>query len=65
LATHLRAELSLDALDMAIRSRNPQPHSLIHHSDQGVQYACLDYADRLKGNHIAASMSRVGNPYDT
>jgi putative transposase len=64
LATHLRAELALEALEMAIRLRNPAPYSLIHHSDQGVQYACLDYADRLKERRIAASMSRVGNPYD-
>jgi putative transposase len=64
LATHLRAELALEALDMAIETRDPKPYSLIHHSDQGVQYACLDYADRLKRHHIAASMSRVGNPYD-
>jgi transposase InsO family protein len=64
MATHLRAELALDALDMAIAARRPAPDSLIHHSDQGVQYACGAYAARLQAYGIRASMSRVGNPYD-
>jgi putative transposase len=40
LETHLRAELAIAALDMAIAARRPAPGSLIHHSDRGVQYAC-------------------------
>jgi putative transposase len=64
MATHLRAELALAALDMAIDARRPAPGSLIHHSDRGVQYACGDYAARLQSYGIRASMSRVGNPYD-
>jgi transposase InsO family protein len=64
LATHLRAELAIEALDMAIAARRPGPGSLIHHSDRGVQYACGDYAARLKAHDIEPSMSRVGNPYD-
>jgi putative transposase len=64
MATHLRAELALAALDMAIAARRPAPGSLIHHSDRGVQYACLDYTARLQACGIRASMSRVGNPYD-
>jgi transposase InsO family protein len=62
--THLRAELALAALDMALIARRPAPDSLIHHSDRGVQYACDDYAARLRTFNIRASMSRVGNPYD-
>jgi transposase InsO family protein len=62
--THLRAELALAALDMALDARRPAPGSLIHHSDRGVQYACCDYAARLQARGIRASMSRVGNPYD-
>jgi transposase InsO family protein len=62
--THLRAELALVALDMALAARRPVPGSLIHHSDRGVQYACDDYAARLRAHGIRASMSRVGNPYD-
>jgi putative transposase len=64
LETHLRAELAIEALDMALTSRRPRPHSLIHHSDRGVQYACDAYAARLKAHEIAPSMSRVANPYD-
>ena len=64
LATHLRAELAIEALEMAIADRRPAPGSLIHHSDRGVQYACGDYAAMLKRHDIQPSMSRVGNPYD-
>jgi len=62
LAGHLEA--SLAALDQALAARQPQPESLIHHSDRGVQYACSDYVGRLEGRKIAISMSRPGNPYD-
>lgn len=64
LEDHLRAELCLEALDMAIAARKPPPDSLIHHSDRGVQYACHDYARRLEAHRIVPSMSRAGNPYD-
>jgi putative transposase len=64
LATHLRAELAIEALDMAIAARKPTPGSLIHHSDRGVQYACGDYAARLALHDIQPSMSRIGNPWD-
>lgn len=42
----------------------PQPGSVIHHSDRGVQYACAEYAARLAAHCIQSSMSRIGNPYD-
>jgi transposase InsO family protein len=61
---HLEARLAIEALDMAIAARNPAPETLIHHSDRGVQYACLDYRQRLEMRGIATSMSRVANPYD-
>jgi transposase InsO family protein len=61
---HLRAELAIAALDMAIAARRPVRGSLIHHSDRGVQYACGDYTKILREHDIQASMSRVGNPYD-
>jgi transposase InsO family protein len=38
--------------------------NLVHHSDQGVQYASWEYVDKLKENGIKISMSRKGNPYD-
>ncbi|TAN61205.1 MAG: IS3 family transposase [Magnetospirillum sp.] len=61
---HLRAELAMAALAMALAARRPPPGSLTHHSDRGVQYACGDYTKILREHDIAASMSRVGNPYD-
>ncbi len=64
LETHLRAELAITALDMAIAARRPAPGSLIHHSDRGVQYACGGYTAILRAHDIQPSMSRVGNPYD-
>jgi putative transposase len=42
MANHLRAELVLDALNMAIYTRRPQP-GLIHHSDRGSQYASVEF----------------------
>ena len=64
MADHLRASLAIEALNMALEERRPAWGSLIHHSDRGVQYACGDYAKLLEAHGIAASMSRVGNPYD-
>jgi transposase InsO family protein len=64
LAEHLRAELAIEALAMAIAARRPAPGSVIHHSDRGIQYACGDYATLLARHDIQPSMSRVGNPYD-
>ena len=64
MADHLRAELAVDALTMALEQRRPRWGSLIHHSDRGVQYACGDYRSILESNGITASMSRAGNPYD-
>jgi putative transposase len=63
IADHLRAELCVDALAMAIDARRPGAE-LIHHSDRGVQYACDLYQQLLKENNITCSMSRRGNCYD-
>lgn len=59
----LEAELTIGALKMALGTRHIGP-GLVHHSDQGVQYACYEYTDMLKENKIELSMSRRGNPYD-
>jgi transposase InsO family protein len=59
----LDAELTLSALRMALRERQPLPR-LVHHSDRGVQYACGAYTDLLKQHSVTISMSRTGNPYD-
>ena len=57
LATHLRASLAIEALDMAVAARRPVPGSLVHHSDRGVQYACGDYTARLSAHDIQPSRS--------
>jgi len=62
-ADHLRAELVCQALEMAIRQRQPADE-LLHHSDRGVQYACHDYQELLAQHGITPSMSRTGNCYD-
>jgi len=63
LSASLKADLVVEALQMAIRTRPVEP-GLIHHSDRGIQYACQDYVSLLKQHGIAISMSRRGNPYD-
>jgi putative transposase len=63
MAEHLRAELVLDALSMALARRRPGA-GLLHHSDRGVQYACDAYRQMLEENGIECSMSRTGNCYD-
>jgi putative transposase len=64
MADHLGASLAVMALTMALAARLPPWGSLVHHSDRGVQYAGAEYAGLLQAHGIAASMSRVGNPYD-
>lgn len=64
LAAHLRAELALEALNMALRTRPVIAGGLVHHSDRGVQYACDEYVARLEQAGIQPSMSRVGCPWD-
>jgi putative transposase len=64
MADHLKASLALQALNMALASREVIPGGLVHHSDRGIQYACADYIDCLQAAGIQPSMSRVGCPYD-
>jgi transposase InsO family protein len=62
-STRLDTALTLEALKMAIARRQPGS-SVIHHSDQGVQYASGDYVAELKSHGFEISMARVGNPYE-
>jgi putative transposase len=64
MADHLRAELCVDALVMAIRRHGPPPRGLIQHSDRGVQYASEPYRAVLERHGITQSMSRRGNCLD-
>jgi len=63
LSRWIDSSLTLAALERAIRSRRPPP-GLIHHSDQGVQYASAEYVTRLEAAGIAISMASRGNPYE-
>jgi len=60
----LERGLVLDALEMGLRTRRPEPGALLCHSDRGSQYASADYQRRLHDAGIACSMSRKGNCYD-
>lgn len=62
-ADHLRAELVLEALGMALGLRRPAP-GLIHHSDRGCQYASELYRTQLAARGIVCSMSRLGDCWD-
>lgn len=61
--THMKMELPLRALRMAITTRQPG-EGLLHHSDRGSQYCSNDYIQELKEIKAEISMSRTGNPYD-
>lgn len=63
MASHLRAELVIDALEMATSRRRPSP-GLIHHSDQGTQYTSFSFGRRLRDSAILPSMGRTGTPAD-
>ena len=63
LAKRIDHQLTLEALRMALRTRKPRA-GLIHHSDQGVQYACTQYVRKLEEHEVCISMSAKGNPYD-
>ncbi len=65
LSRSIDTTLALNALHKALELRADMDHTgLVHHSDQGVQYASNDYVDCLKRHGITISMSRKGNPYD-
>ena len=63
MADHLRAELPLAALAMAIATQRPCA-GLIHHSDRGVQYASAEYRKMIQSAGFRASMSRRADCYD-
>ena len=63
MASHLRAQLVIDALGMAVSRRSPDP-GLIHHSDRGSQYTSIEFGNRLRESGILPSMGSVGCPHD-
>ena len=62
MATHLRTELVLDALNMAIWQRRPR--EVVHHSDHGTQYTSIAFGHRCRELGVRPSMGSVGDCYD-
>ena len=62
MATHLRTELMLEALEMALGQRRPE--GVIHHSDQGTQYTSIAFGLRCQEAGVRPSMGSVGDAYD-
>jgi putative transposase len=62
MATHLRTQLVLDALAMAIWQR--RPNGVIHHSDQGSQYTSLAFGKRCREAGVRPSMGSIGDCFD-
>lgn len=60
---HLRTDLALDALEMALSSRQGL-EGLVHHSDRGSQYLSVVYTERLREAGLAASVGTTGDSYD-
>ena len=63
MADHMRAELVVEALEMAVARRRPGP-GLVHHSDQGSQYVSLAFGQKCRDAGIAQSMGSRGSAYD-
>ncbi len=63
ISTGLETSLTLRTLRMTIAARNPAT-GVIHHSDQGVQYASEEYVEELRQHGFMISMARRGNPYE-
>jgi putative transposase len=64
-ADHLRSDLALDALEMAIWvRRNESIDGLVHHSDRGVQYTSIRYTERLAEANAVRSVGSKGDSYD-
>lgn len=63
-STSLRADLALDALEMAIWNRKGDLSKLVHHSDRGVQYLAIRYTERLEEAGAVSSVGSKGDSYD-
>ena len=64
LAGHMRTDLPLDALEMALWQRDVPRGQLVHHSDRGTQYLSVRYTERLAEAGVAVSVGSKGDSYD-
>ena len=62
MAPHLRTELVLAALDMALAQRRPE--AVVHHSDRGCQYTSYAFGKRCREAGVMPSMGSTGDAYD-
>ena len=62
MANHLRTELIVAALDMALERRRPK--DVVHHSDQGCQYTSIEFGSRCRVAGVRPSMGSVGDCFD-
>jgi len=64
-SSSLHADIALDALEQALHDRSlDADKTLIHHSDRGVQYLSIRYAERLAESGVESSVGSVGDSYD-
>jgi putative transposase len=64
IADHIRAELVVDALQMALWRRRPPENQTLHHSDHGSQYTSWAFGRRLRAAGLLGSMGSIGDAYD-
>lgn len=64
IADHIRAELVVDALQMALWRRRPPEGQTVHHSDHGSQYTSWAFGRRLRAAGLLGSMGSIGDAYD-
>jgi len=64
IANHLRTDLALDALEMALWRRRSDVSGLVHHSDRGVQYLSIRYTERLAEAGSETAVGSRGDSYD-
>ncbi len=63
-ATHLKTDLVLDALEIAVHLRQPAAGELVAHTDRGSQYTSFRYTQRLADLGIAAAVGSIADAYD-
>ena len=64
IADHIRSELVVDALQMAIWRRRPPQNTTVAHSDHGSQYTSWAFGRRLRGAGLLGSMGTIGDCFD-
>ena len=64
LATHMKASLVKDALQMALKNRIYKHQNIIHHSDRGIQYCCPEFTEFAERNGMLLSTTQQHDPYE-